>query len=203
MNMKTGLLGLGLFVVAGAVTISCGGSDGDSDETGGSSGTTAGSSTGGSNGGSSSTAGSSNNGGSNSNGGSSNNNGGTNSNGGTNNNNQGGEGPAAGGAGSSECPATEPMDGAECSLMGFQPPCVYGDVACTCRGRNNRTWNCDTVNGAGGAGPDFGFGGAGPDIPQADSCPANAMTGDDCTGQGQCPGQQCFCANGNVFCFGG
>jgi hypothetical protein len=205
MNIKTGLFGLGLLTAAGALTISCGGSDGDSDNTGGSS-ATAGSSNGGATatagstngtaGSTNGTAGSTNNGG-NTNGtaGTTNNNGGTTSGGRDNN---GGDGPIFGGGEGNVpgCPATQPAEDSECERNGQNRfGCPYGNVVCQCNGQqDNRTWECEEPQG---------FGGAGPDLPQADSCPDNAMSGDDCEGDGQCPGQACWCNDGNVFCFGG
>jgi hypothetical protein len=189
MNIKTGLFGLGLLVAAGAAMVSCGGSDGDTDETGGSS-STAGSSSGGS-----STAGTTNGTSGNTNGtaGTTNNNGGNTT--GGRNNNPGGEGPVFGGGEGNVpgCPATQPAEDSDCErTMQNRFGCPYGDVVCQCNGQqDSRTWSCEEPQGFGGAGPDFGDA----------TCPDNAMTGQDCEGLGPCPGQDgCFCGNGNVFC---
>jgi hypothetical protein len=212
MKMKTGLLALGMFTIAGAVTISCGGSSDTTDNNGSTAGTT---STAGNGTGGNSTAGTPSGGGTtnnnagttNNNGGTANNNGGNTTTGGTNNN-AGGDnggpaaagdnaGPGAGGAGPMGCPATQPMDGDACMRGdgGFLG-CTYGDQNCRCQRGNGqnamRTWQCNDATGAGGAGPGGGA-----------TCPADAMTGDDCTnGPGLCAGQQCFCGNNDmVTCF--
>ena len=200
MKTKTGLWALGMFTLAGAVTISCGSSDDDDDSgpTGGTS-STAGSSTGGSatggtanpGAGTSTTAGTAT-------GGTSNPGGGTNGTAGTNNNQAGdGPGPGAGGDGNAPgCPATMPTDGSMCTQQqggGFQG-CPYGDQTCRCQrmgGGQMRRWNCDDAMGAGGGGPGGG----------TVTCPADAMNDDECTGTGLCPGQQCACFNDNVTCF--
>jgi hypothetical protein len=78
--------------------------------------------------------------------------------------------------------------------------CDYADVTCNCRrsgggqGQGTRAWDCgeDDGPGAGGAGP--GLGDA--------VCPADAQDDDECTGAGLCEGQECFCLNGTVNCFG-
>lgn len=194
MKANTGLLALGLFAIAGVVTVSCGGSS-DSTDNPGSAGTTSKAGTTSTAGTSSSTAGSGNNtaGTANNTGGTANSNGGTaNNNGGRNNNNGGApDFPGVGGAGFEvpACPA-DAMDGEACTRMqgGGNAGCQVNDTTyCTCQGRNDPTWNCfDTgdLPGAGGAGT--GFGDA--------TCPANAMTGDTCTGgPGLCAGQTCYC----------
>jgi hypothetical protein len=211
MNMKTGLWALGMFTIAGAVTISCGGSS-DSDDTNGN--TTAGTTSTAGNGTGGSTAGTTNSGGgttnttagTSNNAGTANNNGGNTTTGGTNNNaagdntgpGAGGDngGPGAGGNGPMGCPATQPADGATCMRGdgGFLG-CTYGDQNCRCQRGNGqnamRTWQCNDANGAGGAGPGGTV-----------TCPDAAMDGDDCTGIGMCPGQQgCVCFNENVNCF--
>lgn len=203
MNIKTGLFGLGLLVAAGTVTVSCGGSDGDTDDSGGSSSTagtsaTAGSSNGGSSNGTAGstngTAGTNNNGGNTNGTAGTNNNNGGNTNGGRNN--QGGEGPIFGGGEGNipGCPATQPMDGSDCErTQQNRFGCPYDNIVCQCQGQqDNRTWSCEEPQGFGGAGPDFGDA----------TCPDNAMSGDDCEGTGLCDGQQCFCNDGNVMCFG-
>jgi hypothetical protein len=204
MKTKTALLAMGLFTLAGAVTISCGGSsdeDNGNGSTAGTAGTTAGTT---------STAGTTGSGGKTSTGGTTNNTAGTTNNtAGTTNNNAGGAvdpgaggatdpgaggafNPGAGGAGFAvpDCEAGV-MDGDMCTrTQNGSNSCVMGDSTfCTCRGRNTQTWRCDTFGGAGGAG-----GGV-------VDCPANAMTGDDCTGQGLCSDQQCFCNGETTLCF--
>jgi hypothetical protein len=212
MKMKTGLLALGMFTIAGAVTISCGGS---SDDGNSNTGTTAGTSSTAGKGTGGSTAGTNNSGGGTTatagtgtgTAGTSNPGGGNTATGGTNNNNNGGAdngqagdngNPGAAGAGPNGCPGTQPMDGDACMRGdgGFLG-CDYGDQNCRCQRGNGqnamRTWQCGDAMGAGGAGP----GG----LPQGE-CDANTMTGDDCTTPGQCPGQQgCFCTQQHmVFC---
>lgn len=206
MNIKTGLYGLGLLIAAGALTISCGGSDGDSDGGGGSSTSTAGSS----NAGTSSTAGTnngtsgSNNGTAGSNSGTggngtggSGNNGGTNNNGGRNNN-QGGDDPGPGnnggdgpGPGIDTCGA-EVMDGADCMQGDQACEAANGDL-CFCRRQGQqRQWQCAAINGGGG--------GEGPGGFETD-CGANPMAGDDCDGFGLCTGSDsCGCFQGEVVC---
>jgi len=192
MKANTGLLALGLFAVAGMVTVSCGGSS-DSDDDNGTAGTSAGTTSKAGNsaaGTTSSTAGTANG-----TGGTGNGNGGTaNNNGGRNNNNGGANDfPGLGGAGFDVpgCPAGA-ADGATCAA-GDPQACQLNDTTyCGCRGT---TWTCLDPGdlGAGGAGPVFG---------QA-TCPAGAKTGDACTnGPGLCTGQQCFCGqNSMVTCF--
>ena len=184
MKTKTGLFGLGLFFAVGALTMSCGGDDGDGDgnsqagtssTSGSSGGGTAGSSSAGTStsaGTSSSTAGTggtSSNGGS-SGGGTSNGgtgNGGT-SNGGTNNNFGGDNGfpgfggdngfPGFGGGGFGEnCPDTQPTDATPCDQPGgFQNACPYDGTICVCGGQGeDREWNCFGGQGDGGGGPGF------------------------------------------------
>ena len=211
MKMKTGLLALGMFTIAGAVTISCGGSS-DSGDTNGPS--TAGTSTTAGNGTGGSTAGTNNSGGGTTNttagtgtgtAGTNNPAGGNATTGGTNNNNNGGAdngaagdgNPGAAGAGPAGCPGTQPMDGDACMRGdgGFLG-CDYGATNCRCTRGNGqnamRTWQCGDAMGAGGAGPGGGA-----------TCPADAMTGDDCSdGPGLCAGQQCYCGNNDmVTCF--
>jgi hypothetical protein len=188
MKANTGLLALGLFTLAGVITVSCGGDSGsNTDNTAGTSpnaGTTSrAGTTGDAAGTSSSTAGKSA-------GGSANNNGGTvNDNGGRNSNNGGApDFPGLGGAGNiPSCP-----DGTKAGGV-----CAAGD-ACqlndtTYCGCNAQKWACiDT-----GA---FGGGGDGP-LGGAVTCPDNAKNGDACTGLGLCPGSQtCGCALGTVYC---
>jgi len=189
MKTKTGLLALGVFTIAGAMTVSCGGSDSSDD-------TSAGTSSGGNgSAGKSSSAGTTNNGAgtANNNGGTANNNGGRNNNGGTannnggRNNNLGGFDPGAGGAGIDlpDCPATA-MDGEPCTPEnGSNNACqVDATSFCVCQGQDP-TWICPDLGdiGAGGAGGAGGLGGA-------VTCPANVKSGDTCTGLGVCPGSQ-------------
>lgn len=215
MNMKTGLTGLGLFVVAGLLSISCGGTSdtGDSPTAGkGSGGSSAGSTTGGS-----PSAGGKNSAGTTS--------GGTNpSNGGTGPGpGGGGDGPGPGpggggdgpignngGAGNNPaCPAAQPTDGEMCTVMtGFQG-CDYGALNCRCRamggGQNAmRAWDCNEEGGGFGGFPNVGQGGDGSigDV----VCPeARPQTDDVCTGTGFCPyqGGGCVCDGTMFTCFGG
>ncbi|HEX2874003.1 MAG TPA: hypothetical protein VHP33_22260 [Polyangiaceae bacterium] len=196
MKATTGLLALGLFTLAGIVTVSCGGSsdDGDTDNTAGSS--SAGKGTGGGSSGSSSTAGktssagSSNSGGSTATAGTNGNNGGR--------NNQGGNFPGAGGAFNVDECGDGVIDGMSCEpAQGTANACQIDDTTyCLCQGRNNPTWVCtDVTGGQGGADGGGPFGTL--------TCPASAKTGDDCTGVGACPGSTtCFCAVGTVYCTG-
>ncbi|HEY6078221.1 MAG TPA: hypothetical protein VIW29_05430 [Polyangiaceae bacterium] len=189
MKMKSGLLGLGLLVTAGAVTVSCGGdSDGDGGGKGGSGSTgTAGTTSTGTAGTTATgtagktgtgTAGSTGTGtaGSTGTGGSGSNTGGSNATGGTNNNTGGVN--TSGGAdpgNNPDCPATAPTDGAACTLMlGRRESCDYGTTSCTCRGMagggdpgdggepamDERNWDC-MVDGGGNTGGRTGTGGFG------------------------------------------
>lgn len=218
MNMKTGLTGLGLFVAAGLLTISCGGtSDSDDSPTAGkgSGGSSAGSATGGS-----PAAGGKNSGGT--------------PNGGTNPSNAGtgpgpgpggggdGPGPGPGGGGDGPgpgnnggagnnpaCPAAQPTDAEVCTVMtGFQG-CDYGAVNCRCRqmggGQNAmRAWDCNEEGGGFGGFPNVGQGGDG-SIGDVECPEARPQTDDVCTGTGFCPyqGGGCVCAEGAFTCFGG
>jgi hypothetical protein len=220
MKTKTALLWVGLFTLAGAVTTSCGGTSDDGNLfTAGTTGNTAGATagppaTGGTTsaggrtnntaGANNNAAGTSNTAGTNSNtAGTNSNTAGTNSNtAGTNNNTAGtnnntggtadsGAGgapdPGVGGAGDDGCPTTMPVDGAMC-MQGDYPfqGCDYGDTSCRCRrvnGGQMRAWRCEAAQGSGA------------------TCPADAMDGDPCTGQGLCAGQMCFCNNGQTNCF--
>lgn len=194
MKATTGLLALGLFTLAGVVTVSCGGSsdDGDNENTAGSS--SAGKGTGGSsNGGTSSAGTTSKTGGSSSTAGSSN--GGTNANNGGNNN-LGGNFPGAGGAFNIDECGDGVIDGMPCEpAQGTDNACQVNETTyCTCQGRNDPTWVCTDLS-------DIGQGGAGGGIFGPLTCPANPMTGDDCTGIGACPGAAtCFCGAGSVYC---
>jgi hypothetical protein len=191
MKATTGLLALGLFTLAGVVTVSCGGSsdDGDTDNTAGSS--SAGKGTGGGSSGSSSTAGKTSSAGTASSGGTTGTAGTNGNNGGRNN--QGGNFPGAGGAFNVDECGDGVIDGMPCERMqGGTNACQLDDTTyCTCQGRNDPTWVC--IDGG-----DFGQGGAGGgDV----TCPANAKNGDDCTGTGICPGSTtCGCVFGNVLC---
>jgi hypothetical protein len=209
MKTNTALLWIGLFTLAGAATISCGGSsDNGGLFTAGNAGSTAGATTtAGANatGGVSSTAGTtSNTAGTNNNAaGTNSNTAGTNSNTAGSNNNTAGSNntggrpdpgtggapePGVGGAGADGCPATMPTDGAMCA-EGDSPfqGCDYGTMSCRCRRSNGggqmRAWRCETEEDADAV------------------CPANAMDGDPCTGQGPCAGQQCYCNNEETNCF--
>jgi len=197
MKANKSLLVVGLFTIAGVVTVSCGGSS-DNGNTNSAAGTngTAGTHT---TAGNSSSAGTTNGTGGSNAAGANNNGGGRPNTAGSPNNNSGGafDFPGAGGAGFTvpSCP-TGTANGAACTAMQGQNACQLNDTTyCGCRGQNNPTWTCvDTTNlpGAGGAGTGF---------PQA-TCPANAMNGDDCSnGPGLCPGQQCACGpNNKVVC---
>jgi hypothetical protein len=188
MMTKTGLLALGVFTIAGALTLSCGGSDSsDGTPTAGSSG----SSTGGNSGaGKPSSAGTTNSGA-----GTASNNGGTNNNGGFTTggrNTQGGFGPGVGGAGPDlpDCPATA-IEGEPCTPMNEISACQVDDSNyCICQGQDP-TWIC----------PDLGDIGAGGAFGGGVTCPANAKSGDDCTGFGLCPTvATCGCLGGSVLC---
>lgn len=194
MKTKTGLLALGVFTIAGALTVSCGGSDSSDDTpTAGSTGTSAGTSSGGNgSAGKTSSAGTTNSGA-----GTANNNGGTTNNGGTNTN-QGGapDFPGLGGAGPNlpDCPATA-MAGEPCTRMnGGNNVCQVDDTTfCVCQGQPNPTWTCPDLGDL-GAGGDGGLGGT-------VTCPAAPKNGDTCTGLGLCPGSQtCGCGFGTVYC---
>lgn len=204
MKTKTGLLALGVFTIAGALTVSCGGSSDSTDNpsTAGSTSTGAGNGSGGNgSAGRSSSAGTTNSGAgtANSGAGTANNNGGTaNNNGGRNN--TGGFNPGAGGDGPNlpDCPATAET-GKPCTRTNGQTnACQVDDSTyCVCQGQNNSTWFCPNLGdiGAGGAG------GAGGGLGGTVTCPANAKNGDTCTGLGVCPGSQtCGCGFGTVYC---
>ena len=191
MKTNTGLLALGVFALAGALTVSCGGSDsGDGTPTAGSAGTSSG---GTGSAGKSASAGTTNSAGT------ATNSGGTTSNGGTNNggrNPQGGFGPGAGGAGLDlpDCPTTA-MDGKPCTPMdGGNDVCQVDDTTfCVCQGQDETTWACPNLGDI-GAGGDGGLGGT-------VTCPAAPKNGDTCTGLGLCPGSQtCGCGFGTVYC---
>jgi hypothetical protein len=214
MKTNAALLWLGLFTLAGAVTTSCGGtSDDGALFTGGTTGSNAGTAgmagavaVGGTTpiGGTTSHAAGTNSAGTNNSsaGTTSGSAGTTSSSAGTTNNsagtanNTGGRsepgtggapGPDAGGAGTDGCPATMPDDGATC-MQGDSPfeGCDYGDMNCRCRRTNGgqmRAWRCEAAQDAEAV------------------CPADAMDGDRCTGQGPCAGQQCFCNNEQTNCF--
>jgi len=186
---------VGLFTIAGIVTVSCGGSS-DNNNPSSAAGT---SSTAGTHNtaGNSASAGTTNDTGGSNTAGTANNNGGRTNTAGTGNNNGGTFNfPGAGGAGSAvpDCP-TGTKDGATCTVMQGLNACQLNDTTyCGCQGQNP-TWACvDTTNLP-------GAGGAGTGIPQA-TCPANAMNGDDCSnGPGLCPGQRCGCGQDNkVVC---
>jgi hypothetical protein len=201
MKTNSALLALGLFTLAGVVTVSCGGSSGSDDSPGsaGTTSTTAGSGTGGSSSGAgtsstggadsstagtaSSTAGTANTGGTN------------NGTAGTQNNSAGAPdlGAAGAGFGVSSC-AAGVMDGGTCMrAQGQINTCQLNDTTyCTCNGRNMPTWTCvdlSDVPGAGGAGPG-GF--------QA-NCGDAPMNGDDCRGFGSCGTGTCVCLQGSVI----
>jgi hypothetical protein len=197
MNTKTGLFAVGLAIVAGALTVSCGGSDGGDESN------TSGTSMGGSsNTAGSSTAGtSSNTGGTSSNtGGTSSNTGGTSSNTGGRNNDGGDNGfPGFGGdnggpGGDLEACDAAVMDGEACE-QGDQACEAASGETCFCGGQGGgREWTCVDDGG-------FGDGGAGPGIPTVD-CGAAPMMGDDCEGTGLCEGSEsCGCNDGEVICF--
>lgn len=205
MNKQASLFGVGLFIVAGALTVSCGGSDGGDDSN--TSGSSTGGSTAGTNTAGSSTAGTNNNtGGTNSNtggtnnptAGSNNNNGGTNNNTGGDDNGPFPEGgdtgfPGFGGEGNFGCPATQPTGECERNFSNrFGCPYDGGAIVCECNGQQgDREWECgEPDQGQGGGNGGFG------DV----TCPDNAMTDGECTGTGLCPGQPCFCNDGELFC---
>lgn len=193
MKANTSLWVLGLFTIAGAITVSCGGSsDGDNDNAAGTSSTSAGST---SKAGTSSSAGTSNN-----SGGTANNTGGTGNSGGRASNggnvNTGGLFPGLGGAGFDVpgCPDGT-KTGGECTPGGAEAACQLDDTTyCGCQGGDEPTWICIDPS-------DFGQGGQGPGLFEAE-CPANAKSGDACTGLGLCTGQQCVCGqDSKVTCF--
>jgi hypothetical protein len=187
--------GLGLFVAAAALSISC--SDGESgNDNGGNAGSsTSGASTGGTPGASgNSSGGNSTSGASTAGNTSSGSTNGGSTNGGSNNP-QGGEdnGPdpqGGGGPGGAECPATQPEDDSDCDRPFNAPDCEYGDVTCECDGfGNNRSWSCDEDGG--------GMGGGGPGGGLMVDCGDNPMDGGDCEDNGICMGNSgCFCFNG-------
>jgi hypothetical protein len=215
MNMRTGLFGLGLLVVAGSLTISCGGSDdgGDDNSKAGTSNTSSGSSSGGSGtSGSATTAGTTSDGGTTSNGGSNSaagttSDGGTTSNGGTNTGDggddpgpfpgAGGDGPfpGAGGDGGFDLDACDAavMDGGACEQGDQACENAAGDTCfCSGQGGGDREWNCIGFGGGEGGGGPGGFGA---------ECPDNAADGDECEGFGACTGQAgCSCQQGEVNC---
>jgi hypothetical protein len=206
MNMRTGLFGLGLLVVAGSLTISCGGSDdgGDDNSNAGTSNTTSGSSSGGSGtSGSATTAGTTSNGGTSSNGGSNSaagttSDGGTTSNGGTNTGDGGddpGPCPGTGGDGGFDLGACDAavMDGSACEQGDEACENAAGDTCfCGGQGGGDREWNCIGFGGGEGGGGPGGF--------EAE-CPDNAANGDECDGFGECTGQTgCYCVQGEVAC---
>jgi hypothetical protein len=190
MKTKTGLLALGFFTIAGALTMSCGGSDSsDGNPTAGSSGKGSG---GNSSAGKPSSAGTTNSGAgtASNNGGSTGNNGGTNDGG---RNTQGGFGPGLGGAGADlpDCPATA-VEGQPCTPMGGTISACQVDDSnyCICQGQDP-TWICPDLGDIGGGGA------AGGGV----TCPANAKSGDACTGFGLCPTvATCGCLGGSVLC---
>jgi hypothetical protein len=186
MKATTGLLALGLFTLAGVVTISCGGSSDDGNNENGAGSSSAGKGTGGGSSGSSSTAGKTSSGGSGNSSGSSN--GGTNA-------NTGGSGPGAGGGPAvdiEDCDAAV-VDGMTCKpVANAANTCKMDDTTyCTCAG-NDPKWICTDLGDL-GAGGNGGFG----DV----TCPASPKNGDDCTGIGVCPGSTtCGCVLGTVYC---
>lgn len=212
MKTNAALLWMGLFTLAGVATMSCGSSsDNGTLFTAGTTGNIAGTT-------SSATAGMTSTGGTTSNtagtnsntagttsntagttgntAGSNGNTAGSNGNTAGSNNNSGGSfdpgtggaaDPGTGGASADGCPATMPAEGAMC-MQGDSPfeGCSYGDMNCRCRRANGgqmRAWQCEAAQGADAV------------------CPADAMDGDPCTGQGLCAGQQCFCNNQETNCF--
>lgn len=195
MKTKTGLLALGLFTIAGAFTVSCGGSSDSDDNT-----PTAGTSSGGSgSGGKSSSAGTTNNrAGTANDGGTATNNGGTTNSGGRNNNggrnNTGGFNPGGGAPNLPDCPDSA-GSGKPCTPDGNNNACQLDDTSfCICSGQQNPTWSCPNLG-------DFGAGGDGGGLGGAVTCPADGKNGDVCTGTGVCPGSQtCGCLFGSLIC---
>ena len=195
MKATSGLLALGMFTLAGVITISCGGSsdDGDTDNTAGKT-STAGKGSGGGSSGSTSTAGKTGGGGTANSAGTST--GGTATNNGGRNNQGGSDNPGAGGAFNIDECGDGVVDGMPCERMqGGTNACQLDDTTyCSCQGRNNPTWFCLDSS-------DIGQGGAGGGIFGNVTCPANVKTGDTCTGLGACPGSQtCACAGGTAYC---
>lgn len=189
MKATSGLLALGLFTLAGAVTISCGGSsdDGDNENTAGSS--SAGKGTGGGSAGSTSTAGKTSSGGTNNSSGS--------GNGGTTANTGGRNNPGAGGApvDIDDC-ADGVVQGMTCTpAANTANTCKLDDTTyCSCVG-NDPKWFCTDLGDIGAG----GNGGFGDDV----MCAANPKNGDDCTGTGVCPGSTtCGCVFGTIYCGG-
>lgn len=203
MNMKSGLMALGLFGVAAALTISCGGSSddgGDSTPKAGSSSSSSGSGSGGN--------------GSNTGGNGSTTAGTTASNGGTDSNSAGGDGsdvPSLGGRSNNGGSFNFPVGGdggidiVDCpkgakSGDKCTDNCINADgmSGCVCA---QGSYFCVSRGGTGGAGSGGANGGTG-GVPSA-TCPANAKTGDSCTGFGVCTGSQtCGCLNDKVYCAG-
>jgi hypothetical protein len=201
--MRTSLIGVVLVLSGVAITVSCGGDDGDNDNGSGASNTGA-TSSGGSSAG--------------------NTNGGTNSDNGGSNTTQGGDGNPAGGAPGSpqggqgngegggdfsfggafsvdQCEASV-MNGGDCESMPGQGPATCQDDSqiCICLQSN---WNCIDTSGQGGGTSFPGFGGQGP-MPV--ECPdARPETGESCSGFGFCPydGGNCICDlfSGSWQCF--
>jgi hypothetical protein len=229
MNMKSGLLGLGLLLGAGALTISCGGKDDEngSGNTAGKGSGTSGSGSGVSGSGSGTAGSTANTGGSGNQGtagttstaGTGTSTGGNSSNGGNANNGgapSGGTGNNNGGAapGNNEnCPATAPTDAATCDVMTGRQGCTYGNTNCRCQrsfggpGGNDggapaepaREWNCNEI-------PTFpGNGGAGNEggfgsIGDVECPDAKPANMAACTGTGFCPYQGGGCVcNGTTF----
>jgi hypothetical protein len=194
MKANKGLLVLGLFAIAGGVTVSCGGSD-DSNDKGSagsstSAGTTSKAGTTGSTAGTSSSSAGTNNG----TGGSSSNNGGSSSNNGGTFGNIGGFPDFPGLGGAFEVPAcpSGTMNGSACTAaQGAANACQLNETTyCGCQ---NDAWFCIDTS-------DFGGGGQGPTLGQA-TCPASPMTGDDCTGLGICTTlDTCVCYMSTVTC---
>ena len=194
MKTKTGLLAVGVFTIAGALTVSCGGSSDNTNDTSMAGSTSA---NGGTSSGSKGTAGNTSSAGTTDNGG-------TTASGGRNNQGgfgQGGFNLGAGGAAPQlpDCPAAA-VDGAACTPMnGGVNACQVDTTSfCLCQGQTNPVWVCPDLGGLLGAG---GAGGAGGLLGGTVTCPATAMSGDDCTGLGVCPGAEtCGCLFGKVIC---
>jgi hypothetical protein len=221
---NSALLALGLFTLAGAITISCGGSSEDPGET-----TTAGKSStagsGGSSGSGTAGTGSSTGGSNNPSGGAASNEGG-----GAPSFPQGGDGPnfpgfggdgpnfpggggdgpnfpgfggdgptfpGAGGDGAvlAGCPAAMPTDGSACTRTNANRfGCPYDSGATICRCAGQQGNRTWECDASNGGGGD------GPGFGTV-TCPENAESGQDCSGFGTCPGQQgCYCTGGEVFC---
>lgn len=200
MRKNTVLLAVA-FVIAGMVSVSCGGDSGTEGSESGAGTTSTGAGTAGTSstagtsnpgGGTNSTAGTTNNTSGNSTGG--NNPSGGNATGGTNGGNTTGGTNTGGNFGNLPTCAAGTMDGGMCTRMDGMNTCqLDADTVCNCR---RQEWTCGMIPdlGGGGQGPGPGAGGDGPGFGNA-MCGDTPMDGADCTGFGLCAGSDsCFCS---------